>query len=68
MATTAYADRFSAEEAFLADEEGEPIIISQPAAKRIVGQHGGEGWDEFERYAGKRARYNAWTVFEWLGY
>lgn len=39
-------DRFTSEEAFEAAEEGEPIMLSLQAAKRICRDHGAD-WYEF---------------------
>ena len=71
--TTAYlnlrpANSFTADDAYEADQEGEPIVINQASAKRIISKHGCEGWDAFLADVGDHATYNAWTVLEWLGY
>ena len=60
---------FSAEEAYEAHEEGEPIMLSAKRARRMVEvEHQAEPWSEFIAHAGEAEEYDAWIVLEWLGY
>lgn len=64
--------RFTADQAYEAHQEGEPIIITRAAAMHIIGQHDCEGWEQFlADNAGAgigHDTFDAWHVLSWLGY
>lgn len=62
--------KFSAEEAFEADDAGEPIMMDAEAAKKLVAEHSCL-WSEFLREECNHlptTQYNAAKVLGWLGY
>jgi len=60
--------RFTADQAFEASEDGDPIMISAASAAAIIGQHQAT-LCEFESDRGERAEsYDAAAVLAWLGY
>jgi hypothetical protein len=61
--------KFSAQEAFEASEDGEPIEISAKAALRIIEKHNTDAFDFFAQPGVAGATWiDAAIVFEWLGY
>lgn len=61
--------RFSAADAFDADEIGEPILLTPAAARRIASEHSAD-LDEFldECPHLEPVQINAATLLAWLGY
>lgn len=61
--------RFTADDAFEASQDGEPIMISSGAAARMIANHGAS-LEEYETESGLAmpAEIDAASVLAWLGY
>lgn len=66
--------RFSAEQAFEASDEGEPIMLDHGAALAIIRQHDtghasdAEAWGEFVADMPAVVHLDAANLLAWLGY
>jgi hypothetical protein len=58
---------FTSEDAYEAQQDGEPIMISRARALAMLRSHGATA-EEFDAEVAVRERYSAWDVLAWLGY
>lgn len=58
---------FTANDAYDASENGEPIMMERAMAERYVLRHGCSV-EEFREECGETSEYDAWAVLSWLGY
>jgi hypothetical protein len=62
--------RFTSEEAYEAQEDGEPIMLSLADTNKLIAQHqpGDDPAEFFGQFPHTQEHFDAATVLDWLGY